>query len=240
VQETFLRAWQKRATYEGRASFRAWLYRIATNACLDFLEKHRRQIAESELRANGDGHRLPLHVSWLQPYPDRLLDQVAPREAEGDAQVIAKETIELAFLIALQFLPARQRAALILCDVLDCSASEAASLLGMSVPSVNGSLRRARATMRERQSWNGAATLRSRSDARERALLEEYVAANERCDVQGLAKLLRDDVKWSMPPVQEVLAGRDTVVGSWVQGGFGEPPYDDWKCVITRANRMPP
>lgn len=238
VQETFLRAWQKRSTFEGRASFRSWLYRIATNACLDHIAKHRRVVSERELQTTESGLPLPPHVPWLEPYPDRLLDQIAPREGEPDATLVAKETIELAYLVALQFLPAKQRAVLILSDVLDWSARETASLLDDSVPAVNGALRRARASLRERFQPMPAVG-RATSDPQERALLERYVEATQKGDVDGLARLLRDDVRSSMPPTPDVWAGRDAVVRSWVEGGFGQPPYDDFRCVIVRANRMP-
>jgi RNA polymerase sigma-70 factor (ECF subfamily) len=240
VQETFLRAWQSRATFQGRASFRSWLYRIATNACLDFLEKHRRQISENELQRTAEGLQLPPHLPWLQPYPDRLLDQAGPRDEEPDARVIAKETIELAFLVTLHFLPPKQRAALILCDILDWSANETASLLDTSVPSVNGALRRARATMREqRPSRINPPASNSGSSQPDRAVVEQYVAAAERFDSEALAQLLREDVRFSMPPAPEVWAGRDAVVKSWIDSGFGTPPLDDFKFLVTSANRMP-
>ena len=237
VQETLLRGWQKRETYEGRASFRAWLYRIATNACLDFLEKHKRLLLESDLKLTDEGLPLPASVPWLQPYPDRLLDQVAPGDQSPDAKLVVRETIELAYIVALQFLPPRQRAALILCDVLDWSASETASLLDSSVASVNGALRRARATLRDRQP--SRATTSGDARREEQALVAQYVAATERCDVDTLARLLRDDAQFSMPPTEDVWAGRDAIVKSWAQGGFGQPPYNDFKCVATYANRLP-
>ena len=139
VQETFLRAWRKRASFQGRSSFRAWLYRIATNVCLDALARDRRRAPPSS----------PVDVPRLQPDPDHLLDGIAPAEAEPDAAIISKETIELAFLVAIHHLPPRQRAALILRDVLGWSARETASLLEGSVVSVNSALQRARATLRE-------------------------------------------------------------------------------------------
>ena len=237
VQETLLRAWQKRETYEGRASFRAWLYRIATNACLDFLEKHKRLLLESDLKVTDDGLMLPPVVPWLQPYPDRLLDQAASADQSPDAKLVTRETIELAYVVALQFLPPRQRAALILCDVLDWSASETASLLDSSVASVNGALRRARATLRERQPSRAIPS--ADASREEHALVAQYVAATERCDVDTLARLLRDDSQFSMPPNTDPWAGRDAIVKSWAEGGFGQPPYNDFKCLVTHANRMP-
>ena len=240
VQESFLRAWQKRETFEGRSSYRSWLYRIATNACLDFLAKHERVVLESEAHAAQPGISLPPHIPWLQPYPDRLLEQLAPHDWEPDAKVIAKETIELAFLVALQFLPPKQRAVLILCDVLDWSARETASLLDASVPSVNAALQRARATLRQHEpSRERHRTPRNDLEIGERALLEQYVTATERVDTDALARLLRDDVRSSMPPDPFIVAGRDAVVKSWAEGGFGSPGLNDFKCLVTRANMMP-
>jgi RNA polymerase sigma-70 factor (ECF subfamily) len=179
-------------------------------------------------------------VTWLQPYPDRLLEPVGPPTAEPDAAVVARETIGLAFLVAVQFLPAKQRAVLILCDVLDWSAKEAAELLDLSVASVNSALQRARATLRQRQpelraEWKPGLD----PDQQQRLLLERYVSATERGDAAGLAGLLRDDVRFAMPPQPGSWIGRDTVVASWVQGGFGSEGFGDFRCLITRANRMP-
>jgi len=237
VQETFLRAWQKRETFQGRASFRAWLYRIATNACLDFLARHERRVTEIAVRGSAHGDLSP-HVAWLQPYPDRLLEHPAPGDGEPDAMLIRKETIELAFVVAVQLLPPKQRAALILCDVLDWSANETAALLESSVASVNAALQRARAALRERQPERD--THRSEgSSEQKRLLLQQYVDATERCDAEALARLLREDARFSMPPEPFVCMGSERVVQSWVEGGFGSPPFDDWKHVVTSANRMP-
>ena len=141
VQETLLRAWRRRDTFDGSSAFRAWLYRIATNVCLDAIRRANRRPKARTLSSFGE-------VPWLQPYPDRLLDEVAPRESEPDALAVRRETIELAYLAAIQLLPPRQRAVLILRDVLDFSAAETASQLDMSVAAVNSALQRARATMR--------------------------------------------------------------------------------------------
>ncbi|TMF38196.1 MAG: sigma-70 family RNA polymerase sigma factor [Chloroflexi bacterium] len=146
VQETLLRAWRGRAGFEGRSMVRTWLYRIATNACLDHLESAQRRLQSLESPQAAGSNA----VDWLQPYPDRLLDQVASSDSEPDAVVIAKETIELAYLAAIQYLPPRQRAVLILRDALGWSAKEAANLLDESVASVNSALHRARSLMRKR------------------------------------------------------------------------------------------
>ncbi len=220
VQETFLRAWRRRETFEGRSSLRAWLYAIATNGCIDFLE------ARQQRTLTGARTPEPAHVPWLEPYPDRLLDP--------DTAVVTKENIELAFLVAMQHLPPKQRAVLILCDVLDWSAKEAAALLELTPASVNSALQRARATMNEHPRSRPA-----RPDDADHALIEQLVAATERGDLKGLAALLRDDVRWSMPPYDGVVAGRDPVVQAWLEGGFGTPDFGELRCLLTSANRMP-
>ena len=203
VQETFLRAWRARAGFgaDGRFSVRAWLYRIATNACLDVLRGRPRRMLEAPgPPADPDA---PVG-SARRPALDPALSRPAARAAEEDdpgAAVVARETIELAFLAAIQHLPPRQRAVLILRDVLDWPAKDTAALLDASVASVNSALQRARATLREqlperRSEW-GAATGPS---AEESELLRRYVDAHERADVDGLAELLRADARLAMPP----------------------------------------
>jgi RNA polymerase sigma-70 factor (ECF subfamily) len=216
VQETLLRAWRSRGTFEGRSSLRAWLYGIATNACLDFLRKH-----QDDRKPTAAGE-----VLYLQPFPDRLLE--------------TKENIGLAFLAAIQFLPAKQRAALILCDVLGWSAKEAAELLELTVAAINAALQRARATLRERQpelrpEWKPDLD----PDEQQRSLLERIVSATERGDVVGLAGLLQEDVRFSMPPQPGTWTGRDLVVKSWVEGGFGSDWFGQFRCLVTRSNGMP-
>jgi RNA polymerase sigma-70 factor (ECF subfamily) len=228
VQETFLRAWRGRQTFVGRASLRAWLYGIATNACLDALGRKPR-----EPKPNGE-------VSWLQPFPDPLLDAPAPPSQQPDTATFARENIGLAFMAAIQFLPAKQRAALILCDVLDWSAKEAAELLDLTVAALNSALQRARATLRERRpdlgpEWRPGAD----PDQQQRQLLERYVSTTERGDVAGLAETLREDVRFYMPPDPCIWTGRDTVVGAWVQGGFGSDTFGQFRCLVTSANRQP-
>jgi RNA polymerase sigma-70 factor (ECF subfamily) len=181
----------------------------------------------------------PPHLAWLEPYPDRLLEPVAPREAEPDARVVTKETVELAFLVALQFLPPRQRAVLILREVLDWSARDVAELLEMTVPAVNSALQRARATLGEHQRPGRHMESGPAPDDQERALLQRYVEAGERNDPAALAELVRDDVRCSMPPDPATYVGRDAVVGAWAEGGFGSAAFGTLRCVLTRANRMP-
>src|SRR5215218_4508344 len=148
VQETFLRAWRRRTTFEGRSSFRAWLYRIATNACLDALQRTPRVVAAGAIQPLAE-------VPWLQPFPDHLLEELPTSDAEPEAEVVAKETIELAFIAAIQLLPPRQRAALICRDVLGWSAAESAALLDVTVPALNSALQRARATLKEHMRAGG-------------------------------------------------------------------------------------
>ena len=228
VQEAFLRAWRRRETYEGRSSVRAWLYRIATNACLDALDKRPR-------RPDPSGE-----VTWLQPYPDELLEQL-PDGREGPEEVaLAKETVELAFIAAIQHLAPLPRAVLVLRDVLRCSARETAQLLETTEASVNSALQRARAGLRknlpeDREAWQHAVE----TTAVERALLARYVDCSERVDANGLVALLHSDVRFSMPPIPGVWTGRDTVVQGWIDGGFGSEAFGSMRCVITHANGQP-
>jgi RNA polymerase sigma-70 factor (ECF subfamily) len=241
VQETFLRAWRRRETYAGRATFRAWLYRIATNTCLDALARNPRRPSEPKSPEAASVPAPPMgEVAWLQPFPDRLLEGVAPSEEEPDAVVVAKETIELAFLAAVQHLPPRQRAVLILRDVLGWSAKDTAELLDSSVQSANSALQRARATLKEqmperRLEWGPD----DDPSERERELVQRYIEATERADVDSLAALMKDDLRFSMPPDPRWWAGRDAVVNGWVEGGFGSEAFGRFRCLATSANRQP-
>jgi RNA polymerase sigma-70 factor (ECF subfamily) len=235
VQETFLRAWRKRETFQGRSSFRAWLYGIATNACLDALERRPRAVATRE------GARPVAEIAWLQPYPDELLEGVPSTEAEPESELVAKETIELAFIAAIQLLPPKQRAVLISRDVLGWSAAESASLLDTSVAAVNSALQRARATMKEhlprhRLDW---APPGSDPTDHERNLLRRYMEASERGDPVAMVKLLREDAFFAMPPEHEWHWGNQVIVDAWVKGGFGDESWGRLRCVIAPANRQP-
>jgi RNA polymerase sigma-70 factor (ECF subfamily) len=229
VQETFLRAWRRRETYAGRSTFRAWLYRIATNACLDHLERHpRRPVAQPA------GAEVP----WLQPFPDRLLEAAAPEDAEPDAVVVAKETIELAFLVAVQHLPPRQRAVLLLRDVLGWSAAETAALLEWSVASANSALQRARATLRQHLPQQRAEWTTSDPTEEERAVLRRFIDATERADVDALGALLREDAIFAMPPEPGWFQGREAIMQLWSPAMVGPSAYE-FRCVATWANRQP-
>ncbi len=234
VQETFLRAWRKRESFQGRSTFRAWLYRIATNACLDALER-RPRVAPTH-----NGAQPLAEVSWLQPYPDELLEGIAPSDAEPEAEVVDKETIELAFIAAIQLLPPKQRAVLISRDVLGWSAAESAELLGASVASVNSALQRARATMKEhlpRHRLEWAAD--SEPSREERELLQRYMEATEQGDPKAMVELLRADALCTMPPAPEWYVGAEAIVDSWVRGGFGDDEWGHLRCVLTRVNKQP-
>jgi RNA polymerase sigma-70 factor (ECF subfamily) len=215
VQETMLRAWRAHESFEGRASLRSWLYRIATNVCLDMLSGRERRARPIDLGPAQEPLERNLHVrpetTWLQPIPDSLVDPEDPAEV-----AVARDTIRLAFVAALQHLPPRQRAALILCEVLRWQASEAAELLGTSVASVNSALQRARATLEQRD----VAAAEPLDDAG-RALLARYVEAFQDYDVERLTELIREDAIQSMPPFDLWLEGRDDILTWWFGPGIG-------------------
>ncbi len=219
VQETMIRAWRAYARFEGRAALRSWLYRIATNVCFDMLSSRSRRarpmdLGPAQAPVVENLNTLP-EVTWIEPVPDRL---IAP---DGDpAEVaLAHESIRLAFVAALQHLPARQRAALILCEVLRWQASEVAELLDTSVASINSALQRARATLQSRNV--GMEDSPGELSAADRELLERYVTAFERYDMDALTALIREDAIQSMPPFDMWLEGRDNVFAWWVGPGIG-------------------
>jgi RNA polymerase sigma-70 factor (TIGR02960 family) len=222
VQETFLRAWRSRSSFQGEM-FRAWLYKIATNTCLDTLKRTKR-------RAGGTFAEVP----WLQPFPDHLLDQVAPAEDEPDAVVVARETIELTFIALIQSLPARQRAALILRDILGWSAAETADALETSVAGANSALQRARATIGDELPEPRPSELTDD----ERRLLEGFIDTHEREDTEAAIALMREDIRITMPPHPFLYQGIDQVLPLMARA-FDDDSIGDWRLVPTRANRMP-
>ncbi|MGZ4609267.1 MAG: RNA polymerase subunit sigma-70 [Actinomycetes bacterium] len=229
VQETFLRAWRGRSGFGGGSLFRAWLYRIATNVCLDMLRRNARRLSAMHSLAE---------LPWLQPYPDRLLDQVAPSTEQPEVVAIDRETIELAFLAAMQLLPPRQRAAFLVRDVLGWPASETASLLETSVAAANSALQRARATMQEhlpasRSEWSAAGP-----SAEERALLGRFIDAHERCDAAAAIEIVAPDIRVTMPPYPYLFEGLERMA-SLLERAFGADRDGDWRLVPTQANRMP-
>jgi RNA polymerase sigma-70 factor, ECF subfamily len=219
VQDTFLRAWRGFDRFEGRAAFRSWLYRIATNVCLDMLNGRARRatpmdFGPAQAPVESNLNTLP-EVTWIEPIPTSLVS------AESDpADVVAtRDTIRLAFVAALQHLPARQRAVLILCEVLRWKASEVAELLETSVASVNSALQRARATLDEHeiQDTDAAAPM----DPDQNELLARYVEAFQNYDLDALTALIRDDASQSMPPFDMWLSGRDDIFEWWFGPGIG-------------------
>jgi RNA polymerase sigma-70 factor (ECF subfamily) len=225
VQETMVRAWKAADRFEGRSSVRSWVYRIATNVCLDMLRGSQRRARPMELGPSspsstdiGTVATLPEHA-WVSPIAD---DRVIPLDGDPAEIAAARESIRLAFVTALQHLPARQRAALILCEVLRWQASEAAELLDTSVASINSALQRARATLSARLAGDGDGPPASEPvSAEQEALLREFVEAFERYDVDRIVTLLHDDVEMSMPPYDLWLQGPDNVRG-WLLGqGIG-------------------
>jgi RNA polymerase sigma-70 factor (ECF subfamily) len=207
VQDTLLRAWQAAGRFEGRSSVRSWLYRIATNVCLDMLRGRRRRARPMDLgpamppEEASLARMLPEH-SWVTPVADA---RVVPEDGDPAEIAVARETVRLAFVTALQHLPPRQRAALILCEVLKMPAAEAATTLGTSVPAVNSALQRARVTMAD-------VSPETPAQAPSSVLLDQYVDAFERYDLSALVKLLHDDAVMTMPPFSMWLRGSADIV----------------------------
>ena len=214
VQETFLRAVRTIESFEGRAAIKTWLHRIATNVCLDMLRSRQRRVRPMDLGPAREpiisNLNVPTEVTWLEPIPDRL---IAPQPDPSDV-VASRESVRLAFIAALQRLPPRQRAALILCEVMQWSAAEVAELLEMTVAAVNSALQRARATLKT----DAPAT--AVMDDAQRALLERYVEAFERYDIARLTDVIREDARQSMPPYDLWLEGRDDVFRWWFGPGI--------------------
>ena len=226
VQETFLRAWRSRDSFDGSTLFRAWLYRIATNVCLDMIRRRSRRLTTMHSYAE---------LPWLQPYPDAMLDEAAPSDDEPDAVVVERETIELAFLAALQVLPPRQRAALIARDVLGWPAVETASLLETSVAAANSAVQRARATMQEHLPARRADWTAGESTPEERALLASFIDAHQRGDAALAISIASQDIRITMPPNMLVFQGLDSIA-PLLQNALRD---GEWRLVPTMANRMP-
>jgi RNA polymerase sigma-70 factor, ECF subfamily len=236
VQETYLRAWRSYDGFEGRSSVRTWLYRIATNVCLTAIERRGRRPLPSGLGGPAGDPGAPLaagpEVPWLQPFPDALL----AGEREDPAAVAASRSgIRLAFVAALQHLSARQRAVLILRDVLDLPAAEVADLLGTTTTAVNSGLRRARAELAQAPPAEDKVAEPAEPDRR--ALLDRFAAAFENADVSALAELLRENVALEMPPVLTWFAGRRAVTGFLASRVFTVPGR--FRMVAATANGQP-
>jgi RNA polymerase sigma-70 factor (ECF subfamily) len=220
VQETFIRAWRAYDRFEGRSALRSWLYRIATNVCFDMLSGRERRARPMDLGPAREPVMSNLatlpEATWIQPVPDTL---VIGDQGDPAAAVEARETIRLAFVAALQHLPPRQRAVLILSEVLRWQATEVAELLDTTVASVNSALQRARATLAtsDMQAGELAVTL----DEENKALLDRYVQAFEGYDMDALTSLIQEDAKQSMPPYDLWLRGRDDILTWWYGPGIG-------------------
>ena len=236
VQETMVRAWRSYDRFEARSSVRSWLYRIATNVCLDQLRGRRRRALPMDL---GPGTTGPVteagsvraEATWVGPIPD---DRVVPLDGDPADVAVGRESVRLGFVAALQRLPARQRAVLLLRDVLRWRASEVAELLDASVASVNSALQRARATLADQPLAEGQSF--DPMDDEQQALLSRYITAFERYDLDELTALMRDDVVQSMPPYELWLEGVDTIRAFWLGPGA---PCRGSRLVPTVANGRP-
>ncbi|KQX59636.1 MULTISPECIES: sigma-70 family RNA polymerase sigma factor [unclassified Streptomyces] len=235
VQDTMVRAWKAIESFEGRSSLRSWLYRIATNVCLDALNAGNRRARPMDLTSPTPVAQAQLvkqpEITWLEPIPD---GRVLPSVADPAETAVSRETVRLAFVAALQHLPPKQRAVLILREVLAWKASEVAELLDTTVASVNSALQRARATLAEQAP--ATSDTANPLDEEQKALLERYVAAFEGYDMKALTALLHEDATMSMPPYDLWLQGHDDIVG-WMLG-VGDVCRGS-KLVATVANGSP-
>jgi RNA polymerase sigma-70 factor, ECF subfamily len=242
VQETFLRAWRGFDSFEGRASLRNWLYRIATNACLNALVSRasaRRILPEAQ---GPPTDRMPegepaTEIPWLEPYPDVKLEGLSDIAPNPEARYEMREAVQLAFVAAIQYLPPRQRAVLLLRDVLSWSANETAWLLDTSVASINSALQRARATL-EKQYPSGRQDTYTAPDNQQTVLLERYIRAWEGGDLDGFVALIREDAVLSMPPWQQWYKGRAAIQRffAWAWRELCNGPF---QIVSTAANCQP-
>jgi RNA polymerase sigma-70 factor, ECF subfamily len=235
VQDTMVRAWRSYDRFEGRSSVRSWLYKIATNVCLTMLESRQRRATPMDFgsagSADGPVPEPRPEISWLEPIPDA---RVLPTVGDPAELAVSRESVRLAFVAALQHLPARQRAVLILREVLQWKASEVAELLGTSVASVNSALQRARATLAEHEPERPEPT--EELDADHQALLTRYAEAFERYDVHALVSLLHEDAILNMPPYDLWLQGVEEIQKWWVGPGA---PCRGSKLQPVAANGMP-
>jgi RNA polymerase sigma-70 factor (ECF subfamily) len=240
VQETFLRAWRNFDAFEERGSFRAWLLRIATNACLDAIARRAHQQRFLPDRRFSASDRMPDgrqadDVAWIDPYPDSELDGVLDDTPNPEARYASREAVQLAFIAAIQQLPPRQRAALLLCDVLGWQVSEVATLLGGTTTSINSVLPRARSTIAKGHHGQTGATV-SRPNPTQKKLLGRYVKAWEELDLDGFVALLKEDATYTMPPLSQWYAGRQSIRAffEWAWRG-----YDGYRLLPTGANGQP-
>ena len=239
VQETFLRAWRSFESFDG-GNVRAWLYRIATNACLNTLasRKHtQRLLPDQHLPATDQmpNGKPATEVSWLEPYPDSNLEGLAENTLNPEARYTSRESVQLAFVAAIQELPPRQRAAILLCDVMGWATAEAAALLGGSTASINSALQRARETLARRYP-HGRPTDIAGPNAEQRQLLNRYLEAWERLDVDNFVATLKHDATYTMPPLPQWYAGRQAIRTFFE---WAWKAYEGHRMVPTVANRQP-
>ncbi|MFI1957543.1 sigma-70 family RNA polymerase sigma factor [Streptomyces althioticus] len=237
VQDTMIRAWRSLDKFEGRSSLRSWLYRIATNVCLDMLSAGNKRARPMDLTESTPLTQAALSPrpdhTWLEPMPD---DRVLPTPTDPAEAAVAKESVRLAFMAALQRLPAKQRAVLILREVLAWKASEVAELLDTSVASVNSALQRARATLAERREQGADASVSDPLDEDQKKLLDRYMAAFEGYDMSALTALLHEDAIMTMPPFDLWLTGADDITGFMTTLGA---PCAGSRLVPVRVNGLP-
>src|SRR5262249_55109138 len=240
VQETYLRAWRSFGSFDGRGAFRAWLYRIATNACLDALasRKHAQRLLPDQrapATAEMPDGTPATDVAWLEPYPDSNLGGIADDAPSPEARYASREAVQLAFVAVIQQLPPRQRAVLLLCDVLGWAAAEAATLLGGSTASINSALQRARETLAKRYP-GGRPSVASSPNFVQQKLLGRYLRAWEGLDLDNLVALLKEDATYTMPPLPQWYAGRQAIrtFFDWAWKAYG-----GFRLVPTAANRQP-
>ena len=241
LQDAFLRAWRGLPRFEGRSSLRSWLYKITTNTCLDVIARRPKRVLPVDYGPATDPHVGPgeplVESVWVEPYPDETLG-VEDGLAAPEARYEQREGIELAFIAALQHLPANQRAVLILREVLGFSAKEVAETLETTTASVNSALQRARAAVDERlPEQSQQANVRSLGDERAREVVHEYVEAWERGDVEAVVAMLAEDATFSMPPLRTWYGGRDEIalfLAGWPLSGTWR-----WRHVTTQANGQP-
>lgn len=242
VQETFVRALRGRHQFEGRTSLRSWLYRIATNACLNALSRRaiRPRILPDASDHDSEGNvqaEVNNEILWLQPYPDAALDEIADTAPDPGVRYEMRETVRLAFMAAIQFLPPKQRAVVLLRDAMAWSADETADALSMSVASANSALQRARTTL-AKEFPNGLPNNRSAPTSSDRKLLERYMRAWEGADLDGLIALLKRDVVLAMPPFQQWYRGPENIRMVLARAWHGPlaPPF---RLIATSANQQP-
>jgi RNA polymerase sigma-70 factor, ECF subfamily len=233
TQDTFLKAWRARKRFEGQSTVRAWLYRIATNACVDTL----RRLPERRISAS-TGRVPPSDLAWLQPFPDDLFDTVEDPKLGPEAIAMGTDTIGLAFLATIQLLPARQRATLILRDVLGWSATETAQLLGATVATTNSLLQRARSTMRQHRPNHEELAPHRTATFDEQTLLNRYIEAHQQANATAIIELLRDDIRVTMPPMTVCYDGL-AAASAFFTDLFDPNTGPEFRLIAATANRQP-